>query len=311
MAPSIHNLTTNLRDGVYYTHGGKFNVFRGEVAGQLDEDAERPFAEDLRLEVLGDDDEECGEPYELPEPHSVAGVGMADILREFGLEGVNLAWEEEAQKHRKPGATTDIPPDYERRWRESGNMEIWVKPVYTIKRDAQGKRKLRCRWALLWHIVKRDSSEGTYVGRRPTGSTPSTEQIRMISIAAAVDGDLLECSDEPSAFLHSPFRWRNESIGDERIQLSDSLPYPIIRIPRYNAPPLRQMMKNGVNGARGNPQSHEEDRDERFETIGFYRSNFEESLKLGSYLCPAPGGPRLYNEIPEGGFPVFPFSRRR
>ncbi len=144
--------------------------------------------------------------------------------------------------------------------------------------------------------MKRDSHGREFVGRLPTGTTPSVIDVRVALLAQTLTADPVSGKDEPKAFLYSKFLTRNEDISyvDGNMKLfEDEL--PIISVARPGKPALILELVNCVNGVRSGPQNHEHQRDSYFQGAAVGNAPHTDALKLGPYPVPRDGVKLLFD----------------
>ncbi len=182
---------------------------------------------------------------------------------------------------------------------------VSVDAMFSEKQDSVGKRILKCRFILMWHRIKESSEYSGYPMLRPSGATPSIEDLREWSQSACVASQIMVGVDERKAYINGLFDPQFEQAGangpnsvhPEALDFGQeldphTLPWAIVRIKKPDGTYVEQLPKGGVDGTRprGQPDRYQCERDGRFAMIGMYRVPGKPSTEVGPYLVPSHGG---------------------
>ncbi|CAD7956144.1 unnamed protein product [Amoebophrya sp. A25] len=243
--------------------------------------------------------------------------GKRALELRFGFAAMEEAWNKEYSKHTESGAFVPVPPEYKNVYRERKAVRPIAQALYKAKKHANGQEFVKCRFVILWNVVQRSQAEKVFTKIRATGSTPSLESIRLLSIASLLAGQKVGVIDEESAYINTTFDWRFEGAG-KNMPLCEALPFPLFSLEQADGTSKEQMLRGNINGVRGAPACYEKERDSKFASQRLYRSLREDSLKLGPYTVP--GEQHNVHELEEQRssddmayrpLPRYPWSRTR
>ncbi len=317
----LHSGETQLEDGLYvvdedYIFVNKNKFFTDSL--QIGADGETFMA----VLVKSEDDEN---EQSLTEEEVEAGLEKAtgsgfnarhELERRFGSQHLREAWQSEYDKHVEREAFMPPSDEYLAHYTAEGNLKPLVKTLYKQKKKEDGTTFVKARFVILWHVVQRHRNASTYFLMRPSGSTPTNETVRLLTVNAVLTGAELEVVDETSAFISTSFNWRTESAGGN-LKLSEQTPFPVMSIEGPDGRTVPTVLTGNVNGVRSGPEEYSKIRDQRCSEAGLQRCAVEPTLKMGAYPTPTN---KNYNEcddpihtsyIPTRRYPEYPYSRVR